>query len=112
MLVITSPYTLLLQCSCKPGIGGLRCDICVVDYYGFSLDGCVPCNCLEIGSAHGQCDNSGQCVCKDETRITGARCDMCHENKHNLTAGCPGRLYSTIMMVQVQITPVLTYGLV
>ena len=34
---------------------------------------------------------SGQCVCKDDSRITGLQCDTCKENKYNLTAGCLGK---------------------
>ena len=67
------------QCSCKPGVGGDKCDRCLLGFYDFSSDGCVSCNCHETGSVEGSvCDPvSGNCVCKPD--VTGRRCSECVE---------------------------------
>lgn len=49
------------QCECRPGITGQHCDVCVSYQYGFSREGCKPCDCDNIGSQDLQCDASGQC---------------------------------------------------
>jgi hypothetical protein len=28
------------QCPCRPGVGGIHCDHCSADHYGFSAVGC------------------------------------------------------------------------
>lgn len=64
----------------------LRCDKCAAYQYGFSSDGCKPCDCDESGSKGFQCDASGQCPCNDN--VEGRRCDRCKENKFNRHQGC------------------------
>lgn len=64
----------------------LRCDQCAPYQYGFSADGCKPCDCDESGSKGFQCDASGQCPCNDN--VEGRRCDRCKENKFNRHQGC------------------------
>lgn len=64
----------------------LRCDQCAPYQYGFSVDGCKPCDCDESGSKGFQCDTSGQCPCNDN--VEGRRCDRCKENKFNRHQGC------------------------
>lgn len=45
------------NCICKPGVGGSRCDRCLVGYWGFHDYGCRPCDCA------GDCDPfTGDCV--------------------------------------------------
>jgi hypothetical protein len=38
-----------------------RCNECAPNHYGFSDDGCEPCDCDPIGSLSLQCDPVGQC---------------------------------------------------
>lgn len=64
----------------------LRCDQCAPYQYGFSAEGCKPCDCDESGSKGFQCDASGQCPCNDN--VEGRRCDRCKENKYNRHQGC------------------------
>ncbi|GAB0100956.1 Laminin subunit gamma-1 [Sergentomyia squamirostris] len=74
------------QCRCKPGVVGLKCDQCAPYHYGFSEEGCLPCNCDQSGSKSSQCDESGQCPCNDN--VEGRRCDRCKENKYDRHQGC------------------------
>ncbi|KAG8193212.1 hypothetical protein JTE90_005560 [Oedothorax gibbosus] len=69
------------QCTCKPGVGGLRCDRCEPGYWGLHKategnSGCSSCNCNMAGSVRDDCEQmSGRCVCKQG--ITGMKCDVC-----------------------------------
>ncbi len=31
--------------NCRPGVTGQRCDMCLPNHFGFSPDGCKPCEC-------------------------------------------------------------------
>ncbi|MEQ2259873.1 Laminin subunit gamma-1 [Xenotaenia resolanae] len=66
------------QCECHPGITGLHCDRCEINFFGFSSSGCKPCDCDLEGSLSGQCKEDGRCDCRPG--FVGARCDMCEEN--------------------------------
>ncbi|KAK0153273.1 Netrin-4 [Merluccius polli] len=45
------------QCSCKAGVGGVKCSQCLPGYWGFGEEGCQPCVCPQA------CDpNTGQCL--------------------------------------------------
>ncbi|KAM6985681.1 netrin-4 [Aplochiton taeniatus] len=45
------------NCICKPGVGGVHCDRCMVGYWGFHDYGCRPCDCA------GDCDPfTGDCL--------------------------------------------------
>lgn len=33
------------RCTCKPGVGGARCDSCMLGYWGLHRYGCRPCDC-------------------------------------------------------------------
>ncbi|CAN8019241.1 unnamed protein product, partial [Ixodes persulcatus] len=74
------------QCHCRPGVGGKRCDQCLPYHYGFSPDGCLPCDCDSLGSVSLQCAPDGQCECRPN--VEGRRCERCKENKYNREAGC------------------------
>lgn len=64
----------------------LRCDECAAYHYGFSTEGCKPCDCDASGSKGFQCDQYGQCPCNDN--VEGRRCDRCKENKFDRHQGC------------------------
>uniref|UniRef100_A0A8C4DYK9 Laminin subunit gamma-1 n=1 Tax=Dicentrarchus labrax TaxID=13489 RepID=A0A8C4DYK9_DICLA len=66
------------QCECQPGVTGLHCERCEVNFFGFSSSGCKPCDCDPEGSQSGQCKEDGRCECRPG--FVGARCDMCEEN--------------------------------
>ncbi|XP_061588324.1 laminin subunit alpha-3-like isoform X2 [Cololabis saira] len=64
------------QCSCKPRIGGRKCDRCADGYYRFPE--CVPCDCDQGGVTSNVCHpDSGRCLCKKH--VAGVRCDTCRD---------------------------------
>uniref|UniRef100_A0A8C2BGA5 Agrin n=1 Tax=Cyprinus carpio TaxID=7962 RepID=A0A8C2BGA5_CYPCA len=70
------------QCSCKPGVGGLKCDRCEPGFWNFrgivteNMSGCTPCNCDEVGSVRDDCEQmSGLCSCKPG--VKGMKCNVC-----------------------------------
>ncbi|XP_071452213.1 laminin subunit alpha-2-like [Hetaerina americana] len=62
------------RCACKPGVGGSTCNRCLPGFYGFSEQGCKPCEpCNRDGHV---CDPvSGRCVCPPLSE--GERCQIC-----------------------------------
>ncbi|XP_076065553.1 agrin-like isoform X2 [Oratosquilla oratoria] len=70
-----------LQCRCRPGIGGPRCDRCEPGYWGLPLiqtghSGCTPCGCSAFGSVRDDCEQmTGQCVCR--VGVEGKKCNRC-----------------------------------
>ncbi|XP_028972936.2 netrin-4 [Esox lucius] len=52
------------DCVCKPGVGGARCDRCMVGYWGFHDYGCRPCDCA------GDCDPfTGDCMLGSDLEV-------------------------------------------
>ncbi|XP_030918401.1 agrin, partial [Geospiza fortis] len=83
------------QCSCKPGVGGLKCDRCEPGFWNFrgpgvaphGRSGCTPCRCDPVGSVRDDCEQmSGLCSCR--TGITGMKCTQCPDGSSLGTAGC------------------------
>ncbi|XP_070562238.1 agrin-like [Ptychodera flava] len=80
------------QCSCKPGVGGQKCDRCEPGYWDFrgiqkENSGCRPCSCSRGGSVRDDCDQmTGECICKDG--VTGAKCDVCPSDQIMGPTGC------------------------
>ncbi|CAL1547746.1 unnamed protein product, partial [Lymnaea stagnalis] len=92
------------QCQCKPGVSGRDCGICTPGYFNFTDSGCVRncrtnyyginngtgcfnCECNGQGSTSLQCNDAGQCPCKDS--VTGKKCDVCKEGYYGFGAnGC------------------------
>ncbi|XP_069794299.1 laminin subunit gamma-1 isoform X1 [Narcine bancroftii] len=66
------------QCECQPGVFGRQCDNCEHYHFGFSRDGCKPCDCDHEGSRSLQCKEDGKCDCKEG--FVGTHCDQCEEN--------------------------------
>ena len=77
------------QCTCKPGVTGLKCDRCEANYYDFGTYGCRPCNCVVEGSFENKpyCDSrTGQCTCK-VSEVSEADLVM-SENPNKATVFC------------------------
>uniref|UniRef100_A0A8C9VEY1 Agrin n=1 Tax=Scleropages formosus TaxID=113540 RepID=A0A8C9VEY1_SCLFO len=81
------------QCSCKPGVGGLKCDRCKPGFWNFrgiateNTSGCTPCNCDTVGSVRDDCEQmSGLCSCK--TGVKGLKCNMCPSGARMGVNGC------------------------
>lgn len=74
-------------CVCKPGVGGLLCDQCLDEYFGFSETGCERCTCNASGVESNVCNKTtGECPCL--ANVEGQSCDVCASGYYNLTAGC------------------------
>ncbi|XP_077465267.1 agrin isoform X6 [Stigmatopora argus] len=81
------------QCSCKPGVGGLKCDRCEPGFWNFrgivteNMSGCTPCNCDASGSVRDDCEQmSGLCSCK--AGVKGMKCNMCPDGSKMGMNGC------------------------
>ncbi|NXO71347.1 AGRIN protein, partial [Phainopepla nitens] len=81
------------QCSCKPGVGGLKCDRCEPGFWNFrgivtdGRSGCTPCHCDPVGSVRDDCEQmTGLCSCR--TGITGMKCNQCPNGSKLGTTGC------------------------
>ncbi|GAB6019276.1 hypothetical protein CHUAL_000876 [Chamberlinius hualienensis] len=80
------------QCSCKPGVGGRRCDRCEPGFWGLPKisegnSGCIPCGCSMFGSVRDDCEQmTGRCVCKPG--VMGMKCSDCPEGQVLGPNGC------------------------
>ncbi|XP_045913261.1 agrin isoform X1 [Micropterus dolomieu] len=81
------------QCSCKPGVGGQKCDRCEPGFWNFrgivteNMSGCTPCKCNATGSVRDDCEQmSGLCSCK--TGVKGMKCNMCPDGSKMGMNGC------------------------
>ncbi|XP_077588780.1 agrin isoform X4 [Stigmatopora nigra] len=81
------------QCSCKPGVGGLKCDRCEPGFWNFrgivteNMSGCTPCNCDASGSVRDDCEQmSGLCSCK--AGVNGMKCNVCPDGSKMGMNGC------------------------
>jgi usherin len=74
-------------CSCKPGVTGARCDLCLPEFTELSAAGCIPCTCHVNGSVSNVCNStSGQCPCVPGA--VGMTCDSCEPGFYSVSAGC------------------------
>nr|XP_057941190.1 agrin isoform X4 [Doryrhamphus excisus] len=81
------------QCSCKPGVGGQKCDRCEPGFWNFrgivteNMSGCTPCNCDANGSVRDDCEQmSGLCSCK--AGVKGMKCNVCPDGSKMAMNGC------------------------
>ncbi|KAM4737420.1 agrin isoform 3-T3 [Anableps anableps] len=81
------------QCSCKPGVGGQKCDRCEPGFWNFraivteGMSGCTPCSCDPTGSVRDDCEQmSGLCSCK--TGVKGLKCNVCPDGSKMGMNGC------------------------
>ncbi|XP_043920288.1 laminin subunit alpha-2 isoform X4 [Protopterus annectens] len=74
------------QCTCQPGVTGIKCDHCAFGFFDFQEGGCTPCSCELLGN---NCDpETGVCICPPNT--IGEKCNKCAPNHwgHDIVTGC------------------------
>ncbi|XP_012627123.2 multiple epidermal growth factor-like domains protein 9 [Microcebus murinus] len=76
------------KCQCKVGVIGSSCDQCQDGYFGFSKNGCFPCQCNNRSTS---CDAlTGICLnCQENSK--GNHCEKCKEGfyqSHDATKEC------------------------
>ncbi|XP_071473325.1 agrin isoform X3 [Marmota flaviventris] len=81
------------QCSCRPGVGGLKCDRCEPGFWNFrgivtdSRSGCTPCSCDPRGAVRDDCEQmTGLCSCKPG--VAGPKCGQCPDGHTLGPTGC------------------------
>ncbi|XP_058160685.1 LOW QUALITY PROTEIN: agrin [Dasypus novemcinctus] len=81
------------QCSCRPGVGGRRCDRCEPGFWNFrgivtdGHSGCTPCSCDPRGAVRDDCEQmTGLCACKPG--VGGPKCGQCPGSHALGPAGC------------------------
>ncbi|XP_047580666.1 agrin isoform X5 [Lutra lutra] len=81
------------QCSCRPGVGGLKCDRCEPGFWNFrgivtdSRSGCTPCSCDPRGAVRDDCEQmTGLCSCKPG--VAGPKCGQCPDGHALGPGGC------------------------
>ncbi|XP_076964137.1 agrin-like [Callospermophilus lateralis] len=81
------------QCSCRPGVGGLKCDRCEPGFWNFrgivtdSQSGCTPCSCDPRGAVRDDCEQiTGLCSCKPG--VAGPKCGQCPDGHTLGPTGC------------------------
>ncbi|XP_047726297.1 agrin isoform X3 [Prionailurus viverrinus] len=81
------------QCSCRPGVGGLKCDRCEPGFWNFrgivtdGRSGCTPCSCDPRGAVRDDCEQmAGLCSCKPG--VAGPKCGQCPDGHTLGPAGC------------------------
>ncbi|KAL8568100.1 hypothetical protein ACOMHN_000324 [Nucella lapillus] len=81
------------QCTCKPFVGGTRCDRCEIGFWGLHKiaedgnAGCLACSCSRLGSVRDDCNQMlGRCMCKP--MVSGMKCDRCSNGRPVGPTGC------------------------
>uniref|UniRef100_UPI0040387BCD agrin-like n=1 Tax=Callospermophilus lateralis TaxID=76772 RepID=UPI0040387BCD len=81
------------QCSCRPGVGGLKCERCEPGFWNFrgivtdSRSGCTPCSCDPRGAVRDDCEQmTGLCSCKPG--VAGPKCGQCPDGHTLGPTGC------------------------
>ncbi|XP_011248478.1 agrin isoform X2 [Mus musculus] len=81
------------QCSCRPGVGGLRCDRCEPGFWNFrgivtdGHSGCTPCSCDPRGAVRDDCEQmTGLCSCRPG--VAGPKCGQCPDGQALGHLGC------------------------
>lgn len=79
----------VVNCICKPGYTGPRCERCLPGFFGSPEDDegfCEACDCNLEGIVSNECNEvTGQCNCR--SGIFGRRCDQCEEDRHVIQGG-------------------------
>ncbi|KAM5126571.1 LOW QUALITY PROTEIN: agrin-like [Callospermophilus lateralis] len=80
------------QCSCRPGVGGLKCNRCEPGFWNFrgivtdSQSGCTPCSCDPRGAVRDDEQITGLCSCKPG--VAGPKCGQCPDGHTLGPTGC------------------------
>lgn len=81
------------QCSCRPGVGGLKCDRCEPGFWNFrgivtdGRSGCTPCSCDPRGAVRDDCEQmTGLCSCRPG--VAGPKCGQCPGGHTLGSTGC------------------------
>ncbi|KAF4078101.1 hypothetical protein AMELA_G00195500 [Ameiurus melas] len=107
------------QCSCKPGVGGLKCDRCEPGFWNFrgivteKASGCTPCNCDAVGSVRDDCEQmTGLCSCS-QTSCAELQClygASCVEVNGQVHCECPSPDCNQMNKTKVCGTDGVTYA--
>uniref|UniRef100_A0A8C6RCX2 Agrin n=1 Tax=Nannospalax galili TaxID=1026970 RepID=A0A8C6RCX2_NANGA len=94
------------QCSCRPGVGGLRCDRCEPGFWNFrgivtdGRSGCTPCSCDPRGAVRDDCEQmTGLCSCRPG--VAGSKCGHCPDGQALGPAGCEADSLAHVTCVEV-----------
>lgn len=94
------------QCSCRPGVGGLRCDRCEPGFWNFrgivtdGHSGCTPCSCDPRGAVRDDCEQmTGLCSCRPG--VAGPKCGQCPEGQVLGHIGCETDPMTPVTCVEI-----------
>ncbi|XP_051958195.1 laminin subunit gamma-3 [Xyrauchen texanus] len=74
-------------CLCRPGVSGVKCDICMSGFHSLGPSGCRLCDCDDKGSVAVCSAEDGHCQCK--TNVEGQSCNRCKPGTFNLQMDNP-----------------------
>nr|XP_045006946.1 agrin isoform X2 [Jaculus jaculus] len=94
------------QCSCRPGVGGLKCDRCEPGFWNFrgivtdGRSGCTPCSCDPQGAVRDDCEQmTGLCSCRPG--VAGPKCGQCPDGQTLGPAGCEADSLTPVTCVEM-----------
>ncbi|XP_052572618.1 agrin isoform X2 [Peromyscus californicus insignis] len=94
------------QCSCRPGVGGLRCDRCEPGFWNFrgivtdGHSGCTPCSCDPRGAVRDDCEQmTGLCSCRPG--VAGPKCGQCPDGQALGQMGCEADSMTPVTCVEI-----------
>ncbi|XP_035295201.1 agrin isoform X8 [Cricetulus griseus] len=94
------------QCSCRPGVGGLRCDRCEPGFWNFrgivtdGHSGCTPCSCDPRGAVRDDCEQmTGLCSCRPG--VSGPKCGQCPDGQALGQIGCEADSLTPMTCVEI-----------
>ncbi|XP_072014727.1 uncharacterized protein [Amphiura filiformis] len=59
------------NCQCQTGVGGPKCDQCLVGYHSFTKRGCKQCDCMDIAT---KCHSA---IMSSQTKAVQRMCNQC-----------------------------------
>ncbi|CAH8650296.1 unnamed protein product [Heterobilharzia americana] len=90
------------NCRCKWGVGGLKCDQCLGNYWGIQNNHeCIPCSCHPLGSVDASCNQAtGQCNCR--AGVVGRQCSMCPDGSQVTENDCNAKEKNENLLARLQ----------